>query len=494
MYWSIVFILSFAYRFLRLIVNRIAVSKFRPIPIPKSPSLNSKDVTVVIPTLDGDGNELRRTLRSVLASGPQEIMLVTVEANTEKARIMLKELGMSIVRVLSVPHPNKRIQMAKAIPEIRTEITIFADDDVSWPTTLLPWMLSPFEDSTYGGVGTNQRVIRAAKPTFSQNLWAYLNCLYLERRNFDCAACSHMDGGVPCLSGRTVAYRTSILRDDAFIAGLKHEVWLGRYQLSVDDDNFITRWLVSHGHKIAFQWHEEAEVLTTLEDNSMFLKQCLRWSRSNWRSNITSMFVERIIWSEQPWSTYAVHLTTLSHWALIWDCWMVYCCISAFETDWRNQMQSEWIVLSSLLVWMLLSKVIKFPRHYARYPSDLCLVPVSILFGWLHGLIKLNALLTVTMTTWGSREGADSMDGYRMMRVTVDERKSVETLMIESSPMPLNSIAVDRSWKSADQDLGARISSSTALPLLAYQCRDTPNLHLTNTSKIYESEKPPAYV
>ena len=209
---------------------------------------------------------------------------------------MIKRMQSSRVRVLSVPRPNKRRQMVQAIPEIRTAITIFADDDVTWPTKLLPWILAPLEKEEYGGVGTNQRLRRADTPNTLQRVWGYLGALYLERRNFDCAACMYMDGGLPCLSGRTVAYRTKILVDDAFIQGFTHEEWLGQYQLNADDDNFITRWLVSHGQKIAFQYHKEAEVLTTLEDNPRFLKQCLRWSRSNWRSNITSMFVERHIW------------------------------------------------------------------------------------------------------------------------------------------------------------------------------------------------------
>ena len=205
-------------------------------------------------------------------------------------------MGTSKVRICSVAQPNKRRQMVRAIPEVQTEITIFADDDVSWPTRLLSWMLAPLEDERYGGVGTNQRLRRTEAPTLSERLWGYLGALYLERRNFDCAACMYMDGGLPCLSGRTVAYRTNVLKEDAFIYGFTHEEWLGQYQLNADDDNFITRWLVSHGKKIAYQYHKEAEVQTTLETNSKFLKQCLRWSRSNWRSNITSMFRDRHIW------------------------------------------------------------------------------------------------------------------------------------------------------------------------------------------------------
>lgn len=284
------------YRYLRLVINLYAFCRLRPIPIPENPRLTSKDVTVVIPSIEGAGEELWDTIRSILATEPYEVILVTIEAHEPRAKLMVKNMGTSKVRVCCVAHPNKRRQMVRAIPEVKTDITIFADDDVTWPPKLLPWMLAPLEDERFGGVGTNQRLRRAEAPGFRQRIWGYLGALYLERRNFDCAACMYMDGGLPCLSGRTVAYRTKILRDDAFIHGFTHEEWLGRYQLNADDDNFITRWLVSHDKEIWYQYHKEAEVQTTLEDNPKFLKQCLRWSRSNWRSNITSMFCEGHIW------------------------------------------------------------------------------------------------------------------------------------------------------------------------------------------------------
>jgi len=42
--------------------------------------------------------------------------------------------------------------------------------------------------------------------------------------------------------------------------------------------------------------------------------------------------------------------------------------------------------------------------------------PVSILFGWFHGIIKMYALFTLSETTWGSREGADAADDQRMKK------------------------------------------------------------------------------
>ena len=86
--------------------------------------------------------------------------------------------------------------------------------------------------------------------------------------------------------------------------------------------------------------------------------------------------------------------------------------------------------------------------HLLRNPGDVRFVPVSILFGYFHNLIKLYGCITVTevclshpppnleaqpasslathlltwltyvdQTTWGTREGADADDNIRMLPI-----------------------------------------------------------------------------
>jgi cellulose synthase/poly-beta-1,6-N-acetylglucosamine synthase-like glycosyltransferase len=277
-------------KYLRLLINCIAFWCYKPVPLSDEPIFTPNDVTVVIPSLDGDNDELRETVRSVLTNDPHKVILVTIDANLEKAEAAFSNMSKKI-EIHSIPKANKRRQLCKALPMVTTEITILADDDVSWPRNLLPWMLSPFKDERMGGVGTNQRLRREKNP----NVWNWLGAAYLIRRNWDCTACEFMDGGLPCLSGRTVAYRTHIIRDPDFIHSFTHETWRS-CQLNADDDNFLTRWMVNHGWKTWIQYHRDCEVETTLEDNSKYLLQCLRWARSNWRSNLKSLFVEWTVW------------------------------------------------------------------------------------------------------------------------------------------------------------------------------------------------------
>lgn len=277
-------------KYFRLLVNCIAYWNYRPIPIPDDPSYTSKDVTVVIPSLEGEGEDLKRTLYSVLRNEPLQVFLVTVDANYKKAVNLASQVSKKIT-VLSISKANKRSQMCQALPHIETKITIFADDDVIWPSTMMPWVLAAFEDEKVGGVGTSQRLKREKDPNF----WNFLGAAYLLRRNWDIVSCNRIDGGLPCLSGRTVAYRTHIIQDPEFSYAFTNETWRS-FQLNADDDNFLTRWLMNNDWHIRIQKHEECEVQTTLEDNSKYLLQCLRWSRSNWRSNIKSLVIERTVW------------------------------------------------------------------------------------------------------------------------------------------------------------------------------------------------------
>jgi cellulose synthase/poly-beta-1,6-N-acetylglucosamine synthase-like glycosyltransferase len=201
----------------------------------------------------------------------------------------------TIIEVLHVDKANKRLQVCKALEEdhVKTPITIMADDDVEWPVTLMPWILAPFEDDKMGGVGTCQRVKRVGGD-LQTRLYNWLGAAYIERRNFEISATHNIDGGTSCMSGRTGAYRTEILKSYDFLGGFKNEKW-GKYILNADDDNFVTRWLVAHQWKTWVQYDPECEIETTLETSTKFLYQCSRWARSNWRSNWTSLVHERYV-------------------------------------------------------------------------------------------------------------------------------------------------------------------------------------------------------
>lgn len=259
-------------------------------------------MTVVIPTIHNRFEELRPSLQSILACHPYELILVTTAAKYHDLQKLADSLNHPRIKVLFTQFANKRLQVCAALPQVRTDITIMADDDVSWPKTLIPWVLAPFEDPKIGGVGTNQRVRREWDAPFLARCWNWLGAAYIERRNFEISATHNIDGGTSCMSGRTGAYRTEILKSAEFLDGFQRERWR-KYILNADDDNFVTRWLVSHQWKTWIQYERECELETTLENGMKFLYQCSRWARSNWRSNFTSLCVERHVWRYVSYSS-----------------------------------------------------------------------------------------------------------------------------------------------------------------------------------------------
>lgn len=290
------------YRYLRLVVHCISHWTYKSIlPRDEKPKYTSDDVTVIIPTIHNNFQDLRESLQSILACRPAKLILVTTynkHEALEQMAVTLRSPGSvrpTVIEVLHVDKANKRLQVCKALEEdhVKTPITIMADDDVEWPVTLMPWILAPFEDDKMGGVGTCQRVKRVDGDIMTR-LYNWLGAAYIERRNFEISATHNIDGGTSCMSGRTGAYRTEILKSYDFLGGFKNEKW-GKYILNADDDNFVTRWLVAHQWKTWVQYDPECEIETTLETSTKFLYQCSRWARSNWRSNWTSLVHERYV-------------------------------------------------------------------------------------------------------------------------------------------------------------------------------------------------------
>jgi hypothetical protein len=410
-FWAYVFWILWIHRYLRLLVHCVSHWTYKSKPIPSKPTFTSKDVTVVIPTIHNVFEELRPSLQSILACEPAELILVTTHDKRKSLQRLADSLSFARIRVLDTHIANKRLQVCEALPKVETPITIMADDDVTWPSTLMPWILAPFEDPKIGGVGTCQRVRREWNAPWSIRVWNWLGAAYIERRNFEISATHSMDGGTSCMSGRTGAYRSEILSSHDFLQGFKNEKWR-RWILNADDDNFVTRWLVSHQWKTWIQYEKECEIETTLENGRKFLYQCSRWARSNWRSNWTSLVVERHVWKQQWWCTYALHFATFTSLAFVMDPLIIACGWWA-TGDWDAESR-KYALWAQLIFVFGFTKVVKLMGLFKRNPSDVMFLPVSILFGYFHGLIKLYALATLNMTSWGSRADGDTNDEQRL--------------------------------------------------------------------------------
>ncbi|KAJ7430960.1 glycosyltransferase family 2 protein [Mycena galericulata] len=348
------------YRYLwYLIVICIAASfTYHPVPLPENPTyIAAEDVTIIF-------KEAARMLK--------ELQALANAVDPER------------IRVLTVPFANKRLQMSHSIKTTTTDIIVFADDDAIWPPTLLPYVLACFEDQK---VGTSQRVQPAGN---RMTVWEVLAAFCLTLRNIETSSSTHIDGALPCLSGRTAAaaaYRAIILKDPEFIHGFTHDFWVGKHQLNSGDDKSLTRWMVSHGRSTCYP---EAELLSTMKPNWRFLKQILRWTRNTWRSELRSLFMERYIWTTHPYVAYTMVDKLFKPFTLLIGPSTIPVTDGGYHLPW-------WSVLFA-------TRTAKLLPHLRHQPQDVTHVPAYILFGYHFAIMKLHALCTLHAATAAAAE------------------------------------------------------------------------------------------
>src|SRR6266536_3795876 len=100
--------------------------------------------------------------------------------------------------------------------------------------------------------------------------------------------------------------------------------------------------------------------------------------------------------SQQPWSTYALHIATFTSLSFAFDPLIIWLTFKATETC---SSEFQFYAVLAQLIFMFISKVVKLIGLFMREPWDIFFLPVSILFGYFHGWIKLYALITLRVVS-----------------------------------------------------------------------------------------------
>ena len=386
------FLVLFLLRYLRSAVHAIAYWTLPELNVSLGCPYSSFDVTVVLPsTLD---NDISQCLLSIRASAPSEIVLVVTKARVTKAESLINQLALEkYVKIVVVSHLSKRQQMVEGLKLVKTAFTIFADDDVRWPSTYISILLMGFNDPSIGAAGTKQSLVR---PKII-DMWYVLGAAYLERRNFNTMATNRIDGGVSTLSGRTSCFRTNIIQRDEFYEALTNERFLGA-SIRIGDDKRITRWLLTHGYKCKLVNSQHAILQTMPTQDWNYLRHCLRWQRSHWQGNAAAIMDSSsrdLLLRKHPWTAYAAYFGSLLTPAAFTDVilWRLLH-IGLYTSDWDQ------VAVMSFWGFTLLQKTVKMWGHFWRYPADLRWLPALIAFSYLHGTIALWSLATMTSSEW----------------------------------------------------------------------------------------------
>lgn len=330
------------------------------------------------------------------------------------------------ISVEDVGVSNKRQQVVAGLKQVKTAITVQADDTAIWTPEWLIRSLPAFNDDKVGLVGTRKWVkqlpryvqleagyLKNLRNQYVSGFWNTMGGLYLIRHNFEIRSMNCADGGVFCISARSNLIRTEIVQNLEFAHEFTHEyilplgTWFkGFGPLSTDDDNFVTRYVINKGWDIKVQCGEDTTITTILgmyPKNFKFIEQCTRWSRSTFRQNPLALFADRTIWSKWPLTTWVTYFPWLYNAALVWDGLAIY---MLTQTNFYAASSHPYLLILGLVFLFQLTKLVKTHEWWWAYPKDFLLyymIPAYQFFTYYHSLMKIWTAVTFWNTEWSGR-------------------------------------------------------------------------------------------
>lgn len=340
--------------------------------------------SVVVPSYREDPEVLARCLETWLANGPTEVIVVVDLADTEVLERLKAYAHDPRLHVIPFKHQGKRSALGVGIRKARGEVLVLADSDTAWEPGLLAAVQMPFIDPKVGGVGTRQNAVQR-----ESSAWRIIADWLVNLRYLDYVPAESLFGGVACLSGRTAAYRLSVVKP--VVKQLEYEYFMGR-QCVAGDDGRLTWLVLSQGYKTVYQSNARAWSMFPNEFQA-FIKQRIRWSRNSCRCYLTAIY-QGWLW-QQPLITQIraiqILLTPLTQFLAL--AYLLYLGV-----------QQSWFLIAMGLVWICASRAIRSISHLREQPRDLWLLPlVALTVIGIALPIKTWAFLTMNKHGWLTR-------------------------------------------------------------------------------------------
>lgn len=376
------------------------------------PTVNTFATTtsVVVPSYHEDPDILIRCLQTWRAQKPTEIIVV-LDVADEECWDRLAALQDPLLKVIMYKHAGKRSALGVGIREAIGEILVLTDSDTSWQPGLLKAVQHPFADPSVGAVSTQQNVYER-----STSLWRRIADWLVNLRYYDYVPAMGRAGAVACVSGRTGAYRRSVVLP--VLDNLENEFFLGRRCVSGDDGRLT--WLVlASGYKTVHQ--SNARALSMFPDKfAAFVKQRVRWSRNSYRCYLTAL------WKGWLWRVPFVTKVTVLQILLTpvtMGITIGYLVFSRLEMAWQS------IVLA--VAWLMIARGIRGISHLRKHPFEILLLPVVTLTVILIALpIKLYAFVTMNKQGWLTRS-ENTIGGESQNAASLHRRSSAKDLQTE---------------------------------------------------------------
>jgi len=339
--------------------------------------------SVVVPCFREDPDILLRCVETWLAQDPTELILVVDVEDTECHR-RLAEVHDPRLKTLIMRHEGKRSALGVGMRAATGEIVVLSDSDTLWTDGLLANIQMPFADPMVGAVGTQQNVYQR-----TTSIWRRIADWMINLRYYDYVPAMGRKGAVVCVSGRTAAYRRSVVMP--VVPNLEHEFFLGRRCIAGDDGRLT--WLVlASGYKTVHQ--SSAKALSMFPESfRAFVKQRVRWSRNSARTYLTAL------WKGWLWRVPFVSKVTVLQILLTpvtMGLALGYLLVN------RLELTSHGIALAA--AWLFIGRGIRSYSHLRRHPQEILLLPLYALVVIFVALpIKAYALVTMNRQGWLTR-------------------------------------------------------------------------------------------
>lgn len=339
--------------------------------------------SVVVPSYREDAEILVTCLKSWLSHQPTEVIVVVDVADVE-CQQRLAEVEDPRLRTIVFRHTGKRSALGVGIRAATGEVVVLSDSDTMWTDGLLAAVQMPFLDPSVGAVGTQQNVHQR-----TTSVWRRVADWMVNLRYYDYVPAMSRKGAVICISGRTAAYRRSVI--EPLLPNLEHEFFLGRRCVAGDDGRLT--WLVlAAGYKTVHQ--RSARAISMFPDTfSAFVKQRVRWSRNSARTYLTAL------WKGWLWRVPFVSKVTVLQILLTpvtMGLTLGYLLFSRLELTPSGALLA--------VAWLLVGRGIRGYSHLRRHPSEIFLLPLYALVVIMVALpIKTYAILTMNKQGWLTR-------------------------------------------------------------------------------------------
>jgi N-acetylglucosaminyltransferase len=357
--------------------------------------------SVVVPSYREDPDILVACLRTWLNQSPSEVIVVIDTADVEGQRA-LAGVADPRLNVIVFAHQGKRSALGVGVRAARGEIVVLSDSDTLWTEGLLANVQMPFKDPTVGAVGTQQNVYQR-----TTSVWRRIADWMVTLRYTDYVPAMGRKGAVICVSGRTAAYRRSVVVP--LLPNLEHEFFLGRRCVAGDDGRLT--WLVlASGYRTVHQ--RSARALSMFPSTfRAFVKQRVRWSRNSARTYLTAL------WKGWLWRAPFVSKVTVLQILLTpvtMGLTLGYLILSRLELTWHGAAVAA--------AWLLVGRGIRGYSHLRRHPQEILLLPLYALVVIFVALpIKAYAIVTMNRQGWLTRS-ADSTGSEGQTAATLDAR------------------------------------------------------------------------